>query len=90
MGHRIELEEIERAVSAVSGVERCCAVFDGEKQKLSGFYIGNMDKKELYATLKESLPVFMIPNSLVQLEDFPLTKNGKIDRKQLLERKKRK
>lgn len=90
MGHRIELEEVERAVSAVRGIERCCVIFDEAKQKLYGFYIGNMDKKELYATLKESLPVFMIPNSLVQLEDFPLTKNGKIDRKQLLERKKRK
>lgn len=90
MGHRIELEEIERAVSAVSGVERCCAVFDGEKQKLYGFYIGNMDKKELYAKLKEALPVFMIPSSLINIESFPLTKNGKIDRKQLLERKKRK
>ena len=90
MGHRIELEEIERAVSAVSGVERCCAVFDGEKQKLYGFYIGNMDKKELYTALKEKLPVFMIPSSLINIDSFPLTKNGKIDRKQLLERKKRK
>lgn len=90
MGHRIELEEIERAISAVSGVERCCAVFDGEKQKLYGFYIGNMDKKELYASLKEKLPVFMIPSSLINIDSFPLTKNGKIDRKLLLERKKRK
>lgn len=90
MGHRIELEEVERAVSAVSGIERCCVIFDEEKQKLYGFYIGDMDKKELYAKLKETLPVFMIPNSLVQLEEFPLTKNGKIDRKQLLERKRRK
>lgn len=90
MGHRIELEEIERAVSAIQGVERCCAVFDGEKQKLYGFYIGNMDKKELYSSLKEKLPVFMIPSSLINIDSFPLTKNGKIDRKQLLERKKRK
>lgn len=90
MGHRIELEEIERAVSAVHGIERCCVIFDEAKQKLYGFYIGDMDKKELHSALKESLPVFMVPNSLVQLEEFPLTKNGKIDRKQLLERKKRK
>lgn len=89
MGHRIELEEVERAVSEVSGVERCCAVFNEEKQKLYGFYIGNIDKKQLHMTLKETLPVFMIPSSLMQIDSFPLTKNGKIDRKQLLERKKR-
>lgn len=89
MGHRIELEEVERAVSEVSGVERCCAVFNEEKQKLYGFYIGNIDKKQLHIMLKETLPVFMIPSSLMQVDSFPLTKNGKIDRKQLLERKKR-
>lgn len=89
MGHRIELEEIERAVSEVSGIERCCVVFNEEKQKLYGFYIGNMDKKQLHMTLKETLPIFMVPGILMQVEDFPLTKNGKIDRKQLLERKKR-
>ncbi len=87
MGHRIELEEIERAISAVDGVERCCVIFQEEKQRLYGFYAGMPEKKELHAMLKTSLPEFMVPGTLVKVSDFPLTKNGKTDRKKLLERK---
>ena len=86
MGHRIELEEVERAVSALPGVERCCCVFDGQRQKLYGFYTGSLDKKELHRQLRLRLPIYMVPGTLCRLTDFPLTKNGKVDRKYLLER----
>lgn len=87
MGHRIEIEEIERAMSEINGVESCCVVFDEAKSKLKGFYIGAIDKKELSLRMKETLPVFMIPSALRQIEKMPLTKNGKIDRKLLKEMK---
>ena len=90
MGHRIELEEIERAVSNLPGIERCCCVFDEQKQKLYGFYIGDLDKKELHRQLRTILPVYMVPGALYPLTEFPLTKNGKVDRKYLLERRSRK
>ena len=35
--------------------------------------------------MKELLPVFMIPNKAIQLEEMPLNKNGKIDRNALKE-----
>lgn len=89
MGHRIELEEIELAINEIEGVARCIVVFQEEKSKLYGFYKGDIDKKELHAKLRERLPVFMVPGALRQVEDFPLTKNGKVDRKALLELKKR-
>lgn len=90
MGHRIELEEIERAIHNTPGVERCCCIFDEKKSKLYGFYIGALDKKELYTALKEKLPVFMIPGALRRKENLPVTANGKIDRKALLEEVRRK
>ena len=83
-GHRIELEEIEKAMMKVDGIERACCLFDEEKQKLYGFYVGNMEKGELHSALKENLPVYMIPGILKQVDSMPLTKNGKIDRKQLI------
>lgn len=85
MGHRIEIEEIEKAMEAAPEVERACCVFDEKKSKLYGFYIGNIDKKELHNKMKDTLPIFMIPGALRQVEEMPLTKNGKIDRKKLLE-----
>ena len=85
MGHRIELEEVERAVSNLPGVERCCCVFDEEKQKLYGFYIGEPDRKTLHKQLRTQLPAYMVPGALIRCTVFPLTKNGKVDRKRLLE-----
>lgn len=83
-GHRIELEEIEGTMEKMDGVERCVCVFDEEKSRLYGFYAGNIDKKTLHQNLSATLPVFMIPERLVQKESFQLTKNGKADRKALL------
>lgn len=83
MGHRIELEEIEKAIMNVDGVVRTCCLFDEEKERIYGFYIGDIDKKDLYNKLKEDLPIYMIPTKLISIEEFPLTKNGKIDRKVL-------
>lgn len=85
MGHRIELEEIEREMAAMDGVERCCCLFDEKRSRLKGFYVGTVEKETLHAAMKEKLPGFMVPGILRQVEAMPLTKNGKIDRKKLAE-----
>ena len=84
LGHRIELEDVDKSVMKCDKVIRACTLFDEEKSKLLGFYIGNIDKKELRSFLSETLPVHMIPTKLIQMEEFPMTKNGKIDRKKLM------
>ena len=90
MGHRIELEEVEKAMMDIEGIQRACCVFDEEKSKLYGFYVGKLDKKEVHSKMKESLPIFMVPGALTQVEEMPMTKNGKIDRKGLVESVRRK
>lgn len=84
LGHRVELEEIERAVSALPGVDRCCCVYEEERQKIHAFYVGDVEAAQLRRQIKEKLPYFMVPGTLTLVERFPLTKNGKVDRKQLL------
>ena len=79
------LEEIEREMAAIDGVELCCCIFDEKKSRLKGFYIGSVEKDALHAEMKEKLPAFMVPGILRRVEDMPLTKNGKIDRKKLAE-----
>lgn len=88
-GHRIELEEIERAMEAVPGVERGICVFDEGKSRLYGVYTGTVEKQVLHRELSAALPPFMIPERLVKAEHLALTKNGKADRKRLLEEIKR-
>ena len=85
LGHRIELEEIERAMESVKEVERACCIYSEEKSKIYAFFIGNIEPKELKTILREQIPIFMIPNVLNCVDEFKLNKNGKIDRKLLME-----
>lgn len=80
MGHRIELEEVEKAMSQIDGVDRCFCIFEKEKERLKGYYVGSIEKNELYDVMKKSLPIFMIPGFIRKMESMPMTKNGKIDR----------
>ena len=86
MGHRIELGEIEAAANTCSGVGNSCCVYDGEKQKITLFYTGEVSALRTF--LKEKLPRYMLPHHIVQLDTMPLTPNGKIDRNLLKQRSK--
>ena len=86
MGHRIELGEIELGLEKIDEIVRNCCIYDEEEHKIIAFYEGEIDKKQIIRTLGKTLPGFMIPNVFVQLETLPVTKNGKIDRKQLREK----
>lgn len=85
LGHRIELEEIERKATQLQQVEQFCVVFDEQKKRLYGLYSGEVSRNDLLLHLKKNLPSYMIPGKLISIDMFPLNKNGKIDRKTLLE-----
>ena len=85
MGHRIELEEVDIAIGSICGIDRVCTFFDEAKNKMVSFYVGGIDKAELIAELKTKVPDFMVPNLFMQIDEMPLTKNGKIDRNTLKE-----
>ncbi|RKD33571.1 amino acid adenylation domain-containing protein [Lacrimispora algidixylanolytica] len=85
MGHRIELEEIEMAINSFSPIERACCVFEEKRNRITAFYVGSMEGKELSEQMRKSLPSYMIPTAFRTITEFPITPNGKIDRKKLLE-----
>ena len=89
-GHRIETGEIEVALSAHHAVDGAVVIAredaPGDKQLVA--YIVSKSSPppaadELRNYVKESLPDFMIPSAFVFLESFPLSRNGKLDRKTL-------
>ncbi len=88
-GHRIELEEIERHLSSVEGILQACCMYDEKRNRIMAFYSAedpaSLDKKTIVEALKVKLPEYMIPNSFKSLDELPLTKNGKIDRRKLRE-----
>ncbi|MCI8326234.1 MAG: amino acid adenylation domain-containing protein [Lachnospiraceae bacterium] len=80
MGHRIELEEIERALEQIHGLERSCCVMDTKRNKIIAFYLGEIPLNEIKKQLREIVPAYMIPHKIVKTELMPLNKNGKTDR----------
>jgi amino acid adenylation domain-containing protein/non-ribosomal peptide synthase protein (TIGR01720 family) len=86
-GYRIELGEIATVIQQSSLVRESLVVAkvngDGNKQ-LVGFIIpeANYEREQLVAYLKQALPEYMVP-LLVELEAFPLTTSGKVDRRAL-------
>ena len=87
-GFRIELGEIEGTLAAIKGVQEtvvlCREDVPGQKRLVA--YISGSSAPiptELRQLLTEKLPEYMIPSFFVYLDHFPLTPNGKIDRKAL-------
>ncbi|MGG4216520.1 amino acid adenylation domain-containing protein, partial [Paenibacillus alvei] len=87
-GFRIELGEVEAQLLTVAGIEKAIVTAweneDGDKD-LCAYVVASeaLNLPELRSTLQPKLPSYMIPTYVVQLEQFPLTPNGKIDRKAL-------
>jgi acyl-CoA synthetase (AMP-forming)/AMP-acid ligase II len=86
MGYRIELPEIEAAFCEHESVALACCLYDDEKSKIVLCYIGDITPAETTAYLKTKLSRYMLPNRVLQLEQMPLTSNGKIDRNKLKEK----
>ena len=91
-GHRIESAEIENAIRGMQNIEDCCVVYNQSigkgvliafiKNKISSI---SYTKEEYRKQLAFFLPPAMIPSEFVNVERFPLSTNGKIDRKGLAE-----
>jgi len=93
-GYRIELEEIERALLSIAGISQSCVLVkekhtDHELSKhLVGYYVPsesekNIEKEALIEALSKVLPEYMIPNIFVGMAEFPMTINGKLNKKAL-------
>ncbi|GAA3438553.1 non-ribosomal peptide synthetase [Kutzneria kofuensis] len=82
-GFRIELGEIEAALAAHPAVEQVVVTVrnDDGRKRLVGYVVG--ETAGLKEFLAERLPDYMVPAAVVQLDELPLSRNGKVDRKAL-------
>jgi amino acid adenylation domain-containing protein len=88
-GFRIEIGEIEAAISTHPQV-RAVVVIAREETGGNKYLVAyiksdreSFSRRELRSFLQQKLPEYMIPGVFVVLEAFPLTPNGKIDRRAL-------
>ena len=93
-GQRIELNEIDHALADLPGIQQAVthAVVlgdqhsqQGDARQLVGYVIADyaVESESLRNALAERLPAHMVPVAIVQLETFPLSSNGKLDRRAL-------
>ena len=90
-GNRVETAEVEDALHSLPGIERAvveCVQQESREPALVAFLIDAArrvpeTKKPLRIALRDLLPDFMIPSAFVNVESFPLTSSGKVDREKL-------
>lgn len=91
-GFRVEPAEIETALLALDPVEEAVVISldEGNGQRQLVAYVTSasnrsIDTDHLTRSLQALLPSYMIPSHIVSLPEFPLTANGKLDRRALPE-----
>ncbi|MDM3856894.1 MAG: amino acid adenylation domain-containing protein [Aphanizomenon gracile PMC649.10] len=88
-GFRIELGEIEAKLATHPQVQQTVVLVQEDSpgnKRLIAYIVANSESPshgELRDYLKQQLPDYMIPAVFVSLDGFPLTTNGKLDRKML-------
>ncbi len=87
-GNRVEPGEIESLLVGFEGVTQAVVLpqeMEDHSWTLSAFYTSNREiaPDDFTGYLTDRLPGYMIPGRFNRLEAFPLTANGKIDRRQL-------
>jgi amino acid adenylation domain-containing protein len=86
-GYRIELGEIETALSRCDGVRAAAVQAVGDRQgpkRLVAYVVhqpdADRDTGKLESALSAVLPEYMVPRQWMQLDEMPLTANGKVNR----------
>ncbi|MBS9426295.1 amino acid adenylation domain-containing protein, partial [Photorhabdus caribbeanensis] len=87
-GFRIEPGEIEARLMEYPAVNEAVvlALGDGQDKRLVAYVVTETDEElvnRLHTHLSTILPDYMVPTAFVRLDTFPLTPNGKLDRRAL-------
>ncbi|TVX86199.1 amino acid adenylation domain-containing protein [Bacillus subtilis] len=89
-GYRVELGEIETALRQIDGVKEAAVLArtaqTGSKELFGYISVkAGTNAEQVRSLLARSLPNYMIPAYIIEMETLPLTSNGKLNRKALPE-----
>jgi D-alanine--poly(phosphoribitol) ligase subunit 1 len=92
LGNRIELDEIERVADGFPSVHKSVCLTQSEGGRVTGIVLfvqaksgAQLRHSELLAHLGRFLPATMVPRDVRFVDHLPVTLNGKIDAKVLLD-----
>ncbi|HRR76235.1 MAG TPA: amino acid adenylation domain-containing protein, partial [Ruminococcus sp.] len=89
-GFRIELGEIETRIRDIEKIKDCVVIVKPDStgdKAIYAYYTGTepVEISKIRSKLAENMPEYMVPAYMMQLEELPVTKNGKIDKRALPE-----
>ncbi len=86
-GFRIELGEIENAVTTIEGIDQAVVINRSvnDEQYLFAYYTAHhpISPELIVEQLANKLPHYMVPSAALQINEIPLTINGKVNIKVL-------
>ena len=93
-GYRIELGEIESLLTQLDSVKEAIVILREDTpndKRLVAYIVPNttteqkneFDASTIKGALSHHLPEFMVPSIFIEIDETPLTPNGKVDRKAL-------
>ncbi|GAA4534965.1 amino acid adenylation domain-containing protein [Amycolatopsis samaneae] len=86
-GYRVEPGEIEAALTRHAAVARAVVVATGDPARLAAYVVptagAEVDVAELRRFAARTLPEHMVPSTVQEIAEIPLSPNGKIDHRAL-------
>ncbi|HET9254780.1 MAG TPA: amino acid adenylation domain-containing protein, partial [Pseudonocardiaceae bacterium] len=83
-GFRVEPGEIETVLRRHPGVSQAAVIACDDPARLVAYVAGEeLDVPGLRAHAEAVLPHYLVPSAFIELDEFPVTANGKLDRRAL-------
>lgn len=88
-GYRVELGEVQKCLIEMDSIDEVAVLSAGNtgQKYLIAYYIlkqaGTHDSEQIRGELSKILPSYMVPAHFVEVDEMPMTTNGKLDRKKL-------
>ena len=86
-GHRLELGEIQSVLMTHPAVRDAAVLLHEAKEKLLVAYVvleeSATQTNDLRQYLRDRMPDYAVPSAIMELDQLPLTRNGKLDRASL-------
>jgi len=93
-GFRIDLGEIENAIRELSEINDCAVIarehtlcYEDKEIAINVYLVSEveLEMSQIRGNLEKTLPAYMIPTYMMQIDSIPVTRNGKLDKRALPE-----
>lgn len=86
-GFRIELGEISEVIRSMDGIRETAVIIDTEndEKNICAYIVSDtkVDLSQIRTYVRKKLPEYMVPQYMMQIDEIPMNRNGKLDKRAL-------